>query len=202
MNKMSRYPSDCKVYVGDLGNSATKQELQNAFSYYGSLRNVWVARNPPGFAFVEFEDARDAEDAVRGLDGRTICGRRARVELSNGKRLRDRGYFKRGFGRQLRPEDRCYECGERGHYARNCQRHRSSRRKRSHSRSYSRSRSQSRSRSRSHSRSRSRSKRSTSSSRSRSCSKGDYSRNKRKSDSKDRSPRKIKSKSVSRSRSR
>jgi hypothetical protein len=22
------------------------------------LRSVWVARNPPGFAFVEFEDAR------------------------------------------------------------------------------------------------------------------------------------------------
>ena len=128
--QMSRYPSDCKVYVGDLGSSATKQELEDAFSYYGSLRNVWVARNPPGFAFVEFEDARDAEDAVRGLDGRTICGRRARVELSNGKRLRDRSYFRRGVGRLFHPEDRCYECGERGHYARNCLRHRSSRRKR------------------------------------------------------------------------
>jgi len=33
---------------------------------------VWVARNPPGFAFVEFEDPRDAEDAVRGLDGRYV----------------------------------------------------------------------------------------------------------------------------------
>lgn len=64
---MSRYSSDCKVYVGDLGNNASKQELEDAFSYYGPLRNVWVARNPPGFAFVEFEDARDAEDAIRGL---------------------------------------------------------------------------------------------------------------------------------------
>lgn len=64
---MSRYGSDCKVYVGDLGNNASKQELEDAFSYYGPLRNVWVARNPPGFAFVEFEDARDAEDAIRGL---------------------------------------------------------------------------------------------------------------------------------------
>lgn len=61
---------DCKVYVGDLGSGASKQELEEAFSYYGPLRNVWVARNPPGFAFVEFEDMRDAEDAVRGLDGR------------------------------------------------------------------------------------------------------------------------------------
>ncbi|KAL3267922.1 hypothetical protein HHI36_007060 [Cryptolaemus montrouzieri] len=65
--KMSRYNSDCKVYVGDLGNNASKQDLEDAFGYYGPLRNVWVARNPPGFAFVEFEDARDAEDAVRGL---------------------------------------------------------------------------------------------------------------------------------------
>lgn len=64
---MSRYGSDCKVYVGDLGNNASKQELEDAFGYYGPLRNVWVARNPPGFAFVEFEDPRDAEDAVRGL---------------------------------------------------------------------------------------------------------------------------------------
>lgn len=60
---MSRH-GDCKVYVGDLGNNASKPELEDAFSYYGPLRNVWVARNPPGFAFVEFEDARDAEDAV------------------------------------------------------------------------------------------------------------------------------------------
>lgn len=98
--KMSRYPNDCKVYVGELGNSARKNELEDSFSYYGQLRNVWIARNPPGFAFVEFEDPRDAEDAVRGLDGRTICGRRARVELSNGKSGRGfRGPPSRSRGR-------------------------------------------------------------------------------------------------------
>lgn len=69
---MSRYREwdlQCKVYVGNLGSSASKHEIESAFSKYGPLRNVWVARNPPGFAFVEFEDKRDAEDAVRGLDG-------------------------------------------------------------------------------------------------------------------------------------
>lgn len=55
---MSRFPHDAKVYVGDLGSNASKQELEEAFGYYGPLRSVWVARNPPGFAFVEFEDAR------------------------------------------------------------------------------------------------------------------------------------------------
>ncbi|XP_028140472.1 serine/arginine-rich splicing factor 7 isoform X2 [Diabrotica virgifera virgifera] len=168
---MSRY-SDCKVYVGDLGNSASKQEIEDAFKYYGPLRNVWVARNPPGFAFVEFEDARDAEDAIRGLDGhrigshrvrvekygRTICGRRARVEMSNGKsgNGRYRGPPPRSRGKPFHPDDRCYDCGDRGHYARDCNRYRSSRRHRSRSRDRrSRSRSNTRSRSRSRNRSRS-----------------------------------------------
>lgn len=127
---MSRYPSDCKVYVGELGNNARKNELEDAFSYYGPLRNVWIARNPPGFAFVEFEDARDAEDSVRGLDGRSICGRRARVELSNGKSARGyRGPPSRSRGRPFHPDDRCYECGDRGHYARDCRKHGKSRRR-------------------------------------------------------------------------
>ncbi|XP_051568581.1 serine/arginine-rich splicing factor 3a [Myxocyprinus asiaticus] len=85
-------PLDCKIYVGNLGNSGNKNELERAFGYYGPLRSVWVARNPPGFAFVEFEDPRDAADAVRELDGRTVCGCRVRVEMSSGeKRSRYRG---------------------------------------------------------------------------------------------------------------
>ena len=60
---------DCKVYVGELGYGAAKQELEDIFSRFGPLRNVWVARNPPGFAFVEFEDPRDVDDACRELDG-------------------------------------------------------------------------------------------------------------------------------------
>uniref|UniRef100_A0A1L8DHQ5 Putative pre-mrna-splicing factor sf2-like isoform x2 n=3 Tax=Nyssomyia neivai TaxID=330878 RepID=A0A1L8DHQ5_9DIPT len=89
---MSRYREwdlQCKVYVGNLGSSASKHEIESAFGKYGPLRNVWVARNPPGFAFVEFEDRRDAEDAVRGLDGTRCCGTRIRVEMSSGRSRRD-----------------------------------------------------------------------------------------------------------------
>ena len=77
LSKMSRHRDwdvTCKVYIGNLGNNASKYDLEDAFAKYGPLRNVWVARNPPGFAFVEFEDARDAEDSVRGLDGTRVCG--------------------------------------------------------------------------------------------------------------------------------
>ncbi|XP_062853963.1 serine/arginine-rich splicing factor 3a isoform X2 [Trichomycterus rosablanca] len=95
---------DCKVYVGNLGDNGNKTDLERAFGYYGPLRSVWVARHPPGFAFVEFEDPRDARDAVRELDGRTLCGCRVRVEMSNGEK-RNRGPPP-SWGRRSRDDSR------------------------------------------------------------------------------------------------
>lgn len=49
--------------------------------FFRHFPQVWVARNPPGFAFVWFADDRDATDAVREVDGRSINGREWRVEI-------------------------------------------------------------------------------------------------------------------------
>lgn len=84
----------CKVYIGGLDRYASKDDIEYAFERYGKLNNVFVARNPPGFAFVEFSDPQDAKDAVRALDGRSVCGSRVRVEISHGRtknRFSDRG---------------------------------------------------------------------------------------------------------------
>lgn len=63
-------PLDCKIYVGNLGPRCPKQELETEFGRYGRLRNVWVARNPPGFAFVEYENGHDADCAVKYINNR------------------------------------------------------------------------------------------------------------------------------------
>ncbi|XP_030381272.1 RNA-binding protein 1 isoform X2 [Scaptodrosophila lebanonensis] len=123
----------CKVYVGNLGSSASKYEIENAFSKYGPLRNVWVARNPPGFAFVEFEDRRDAEDATRGLDGTRCCGTRIRVEMSSGRSREGRGGGGRRGGRS--GSGGGTRAGDSSRY-----RSRSPRRSRTRSRSFSRDR--------------------------------------------------------------
>jgi len=99
-------PMDCKVYCGGLPSDTTSHELEDVFGRYGRLRKVWVARRPPGFAFIEFEDQRDAEDSVKALDGTRICGVRARVEMSSGRRRGGGGGRGGGRGGGFRDDDR------------------------------------------------------------------------------------------------
>uniref|UniRef100_A0AC34QRN6 RRM domain-containing protein n=1 Tax=Panagrolaimus sp. JU765 TaxID=591449 RepID=A0AC34QRN6_9BILA len=96
-----------KVYVGGLPDDARTEEVEDCFKKFGRVRKTWVARRPPGFAFVEFEDVRDAADAVRALNGAKICGARVRVELSHGKSRHSSGGRSRGnYGRQSSPMGR------------------------------------------------------------------------------------------------
>ena len=41
-----------RTYFGNLEPGVTKEELEDACCKYGKVADVWVARNPPGFAFV------------------------------------------------------------------------------------------------------------------------------------------------------
>lgn len=45
-----------RVYVGDLGSGGSKPELEREFERYGTLKSVWVARNPPGWLVVFLQD--------------------------------------------------------------------------------------------------------------------------------------------------
>eukprot|EP00316_Scyphosphaera_apsteinii_P006722 CAMPEP_0119309124 /NCGR_PEP_ID=MMETSP1333-20130426/14268_1 /TAXON_ID=418940 /ORGANISM="Scyphosphaera apsteinii, Strain RCC1455" /LENGTH=82 /DNA_ID=CAMNT_0007313047 /DNA_START=60 /DNA_END=305 /DNA_ORIENTATION=- len=69
-----------RLFFGNLDPSVTKEDLEDKCSKYGTVVDVWVARNPPGFAFVTYDDERDADDAVDALNNQDLGGSRVRVE--------------------------------------------------------------------------------------------------------------------------
>lgn len=96
--------SDCRIYVGNLPPDCRNNELEDIFYKYGRIRYVDIkkARGPP-FAFVEFDDPLDAEDAVRGRDGYNFDGYRLKVEFQKGSRA---GGSRGGYGARGGPPTR------------------------------------------------------------------------------------------------
>ncbi|EKX52221.1 hypothetical protein GUITHDRAFT_41825, partial [Guillardia theta CCMP2712] len=74
------------IYVGNLPLDIRTRDIEDLFYKYGRIRDIEVKtpNRPPAFAFVSFEDYRDAEDAIRGRDGISFEGARLRCEMSRG----------------------------------------------------------------------------------------------------------------------
>jgi len=49
-----------QVFVGNLPPEAEARDLRDFFRDFGTINDAWVARKPPGFGFVWFDDERDA----------------------------------------------------------------------------------------------------------------------------------------------
>jgi len=169
---MPRYDDrsgNTRLYVGRLSSRTRTRDLEDLFNRYGRVRDVDLKHD---FAFIEFSDPRDADEARYYLNGRDLDGSRIVVEFARGGPRgagRTREYLGRGpppgsgrcfncgndghWARDCKAGDwknKCYRCGERGHIERNCQNSpKSTRRERSISRSRSRSLSHRRGRSRS-----------------------------------------------------
>lgn len=64
-----------------------ERDVEDLFYKYGRIRDVELKTpsRPPAYAFITFEDDRDAEDAVRARNGYDYDGHRLRVEFSRGK---------------------------------------------------------------------------------------------------------------------
>uniref|UniRef100_A0A8D8QJT4 Serine/arginine-rich splicing factor 1 n=1 Tax=Cacopsylla melanoneura TaxID=428564 RepID=A0A8D8QJT4_9HEMI len=77
--------NECRIYVGNLPPDIRTKDIQDLFYKFGKVTFVDLKnRKGPPFAFVEFDDPRDAEDAVHARDGYDYDGYRLRVEFPRG----------------------------------------------------------------------------------------------------------------------
>ncbi|KAF9184360.1 hypothetical protein BGZ51_003381 [Haplosporangium sp. Z 767] len=119
------------VYVGHLSHRTERRDVEELFEKYGRVLSVELKHG--GFAFVEYEDPRDADDALNKLNGYELDGSRISVEWSRRSGGPGSGCFLcNGTGHWARecPEasekgmdvksGKCFKCGEPGHLARFC----------------------------------------------------------------------------------
>ncbi|XP_074643266.1 uncharacterized protein LOC141900330 isoform X2 [Tubulanus polymorphus] len=164
---MSRYsrPPNTSLYVRNVPDNAKAEEIRSLFGKYGPIADVYIpvdyyTRRARGFAYIQFDDPKDAEDAMYGLDRTRYYGRELEIEFARGDRKTPG---------QMRGRDRARRRGSPHHRGRSRSRsprrrsrsrspYRRSRRSRSRSPAYRRRRSASHSRSHSKDRHRSPSK--------------------------------------------
>merc|ERR1711959_681851 len=76
-----------RVYVGGLPEGVRRSDVLDMFERYGKIREIDIKdTRPPYYAFVEYYDDRDAEDAVRKLDNEKLMGATLRVEFAKDRR--------------------------------------------------------------------------------------------------------------------
>ncbi|XP_015127400.1 serine-arginine protein 55 isoform X12 [Diachasma alloeum] len=94
-----------RVYVGGLPYGTRERDLERFFRGYGRFRDVLIKN---GYGFVEFDDYRDADDAVYELNGKELLGERVAVEIARGVsgRRGDRGYGRSRSWRDNRDDTR------------------------------------------------------------------------------------------------
>lgn len=69
-----------KLYVGGLAFSVTEQELETAFAEIGKVTSAVVIKDrdsgqSKGFGFVEMDDVKESQNAIKEMNGKDIGGR-------------------------------------------------------------------------------------------------------------------------------
>lgn len=69
-----------KLYVGGLAYSVTDQELEALFAEQGKVVSAVVIKDrdtgqSKGFGFVEMEDIKEGQNAIKELNGKELSGR-------------------------------------------------------------------------------------------------------------------------------
>lgn len=82
------------LYVGGLAEEVTDKIILAAFQPFGDIVDInlpveFTSQKHRGFAFVEFESAEDAADAIDNMNEAEIYGRTIRVNIAKPSKLKE-----------------------------------------------------------------------------------------------------------------
>lgn len=92
-----------KLYVGGLAYSVTDQELNDFFATEGKVVSAVVIKDKfngqsKGFGFVEMEDLKEGQNAIKSLNGKELKGRSIMVNQARPQEDRRSNDGNRNFG--------------------------------------------------------------------------------------------------------
>lgn len=84
-------PPNTSLYIRNLGTSTRPEDLRRIFAKYGPIRDIYIpldyyTKEGRGFAYVQYEDIRDAEDALYYEQHVRVHGRELDVQYAEGDR--------------------------------------------------------------------------------------------------------------------
>lgn len=87
-------PANSRVYIGGLGELATRQDMEELFKDYEPYKDLNLLR---GYGFVQFPTEEAAQRAIDGLNGVMHKGRKMTVKIANDNRAK-KGLLPRAGG--------------------------------------------------------------------------------------------------------
>jgi len=97
------------VYIGGISDRVRTADVEDFLKGYGKILDISLKSK---YGFIEFEDKYDAEDAVKDLDDKKLCGERVKLEMSKGCKDKYRDFQRTGrvryrsFSREVSPSRR------------------------------------------------------------------------------------------------
>merc|ERR1712142_754051 len=116
------------VYIGGISDRVRTGDVEDFLKGYGKILDISIKTK---FAFIEFEDKYDAEDACKDLDDKRLCGERVKLQMSKGCKDKYRDFQRTGrvryrsYSRSVSPDRRRYRSRSRGRGGRSRSRSRS-----------------------------------------------------------------------------
>jgi RNA recognition motif-containing protein len=86
-----------KLFIGNLPYEITEEELNDLFSQYGEVKEVFAPRQK-GYAFVTFANPEDAQKALEAMKDYELKGRKLNIDMARAKSRDDNGGDRRGGG--------------------------------------------------------------------------------------------------------